>query len=54
MTTKSLYLYDRFLVSNQNFTAENVKVLKNPGFLFKIPGFFQNFSNSRFLQVFIA
>ena len=49
-------LYDRFFVSNQNFTTEHVKNVKIPGFLFKIPVFFSIFmlkmSNSRFFHVF--
>ena len=27
--TKKSYLYDRFFVSNQNFTTEDVKIIKN-------------------------
>ena len=56
--TKIFYLYDKFFELNQNFTTENVKIVKSPGFLvilFKFqvfPGFFlPKFSNSRFLQV---
>ena len=36
---KKSYLYDRCFVSNQNFTAEHAKIVKNSRFLFKIPGF---------------
>ena len=44
--TKIFYLYDKFFELNQNFTTENVKIVKSPGFLvilFKFqvfPGFF--------------
>ena len=56
---KKSYLYDKFFVSNQNFTTEKVKVDKNSRFLqvfwsnfqvFQV--FFPNFINSRFYQVF--
>ena len=30
--TKKSYLYDRFFVSNQNFTTDNVKIIKNSRF----------------------
>ena len=35
--------YDRFFVSNLNFSTENVKIIKNSRFIFKIsqiPGYF--------------
>ena len=32
MMTKKFYLYDRFFESNRNFTSENVKFVKIPGF----------------------
>ena len=41
LKTKTFYFYDRFFVSNQNFTAEYVKIVK-------IPGFSGIFLNSRF------
>ena len=41
------YVYDKIFELNKNFTTENVKILKIPGFLFKPPGFFQNFLNFR-------
>ena len=45
MVTKYFYLYDKFFVLNQNFTAEHVKIVKIPGF----PGFLVIFvQNSRF------
>ena len=37
------YLHDKFFVSNPNFTAKHVKIVKNTRFFFKIskiPGFF--------------
>ena len=47
MITKIFYLYDRFFKLNQNFTTENVKIVKIPGFLSDfclkfqvVPGFF--------------
>ena len=40
MMTKKSYLYDRFFVSNLNFSTENVKIINIPGFLIKIPGYF--------------
>ena len=41
--TKKIYLYDRFFVSNQNFTTEHVKIVKNSRFFVQ---------NSRFFNVF--
>ena len=38
MMTKKSYLYDRFFVSNRNFTAENVKIVKK----FQVSEFFMN------------
>jgi len=35
--TKVFYLYDRFFVSNRNFTTEHVKIIKIPGFS-RFPG----------------
>ena len=29
MRAKKNYLYDRFVVTNRNFTAEHVKIVKN-------------------------
>ena len=46
---KIFYLYDRFFVSNRNFTTEHVKIVKNSKFF---PGFWPKLSNSRFFQVF--
>ena len=40
---KKSYLFDRFFVSNQNFTTENVKVIKNSRFFDQISRFFQVF-----------
>ena len=37
--TKKFCLNDRLFVSNRNFTTEHIKIVKNSGFLFKIPGF---------------
>ena len=34
--TKFFYLYDRFFGSNRNFTTEHLKIVKIPGFFFKI------------------
>ena len=31
--TKNVYLYDRILVSNRNFTTEHLKIVKNSRFL---------------------
>ena len=52
-----ILIYDRFFVSNRNFTTEHVKIVKSFRLfhvLFKIPDFtrffFQNFSNSRFFM----
>ena len=49
------YLHDKLFVSNQSFTAKDIKIIKNSRFfkvflrfLFKTPDFFQNFSNSSF------
>ena len=39
MMTRKFCLYDRFFVSNQNFTTEHVKLPGFSRFLFKIPGF---------------
>ena len=33
--TKKFYLYDRFIVSNRNFTTEHVKIVKTPLFMGK-------------------
>ena len=56
MTIKS-YLYDRFYVSNRNFTTEHVKIVKNFRFfqLFvkSFSYFFFNFSNSKNFQIFL-
>ena len=47
--TNFFYLYDKFFVSNRNFTTQHVKIVKNFRFLSlncQIPGF------SRLTQVF--
>ena len=53
-----IFFINRFFESNRNFTTENVKIVKIPGFfsdfcskLQVFPGFFQNYSNSRFFKV---
>ena len=33
--TKKSYLYDKLFVSNENFTTENVKIIKNSRFFSK-------------------
>ena len=62
MMTKKIYSYDRIFVSNQNFSAEHVKNVKNSRFfqvffkISQIPGFSRLFliklSNSRFFHIF--
>ena len=44
--TKDFYLYERFFVSNKNFTTEHRKIIKNSRF-FKV--FFKFFQNPGFL-----
>ena len=43
-----------FLCQIEILVLKMLKLLKIPGFLIKIPGFFQNFSSSRFFQVVFA
>ena len=45
MITKKSYLYDKSFKANRNFRTEHLDLLK-------IPGFFQNLSNSKFFHVF--
>ena len=41
--TKKSYLYDRFLVSNRNFTTDNIKIIKNSRFFQVLGSKFQVF-----------
>ena len=50
MTKNLNYLID-VLCQIKISQLKMLKLLEIPGFLIKIPGFFQNFSNSRFFQV---
>ena len=45
MMTKKIHFYDRFFVSNQNFTTEHVKLIKFQVFfnIAQIPGFSKSF-----------
>ena len=46
MITKKSCLCDRFSVSNRNITTEHVKIVRIPGFLFKVQGFSSFFQTS--------